>query len=80
VNPETNGHRPVVSLDDDAVVARLIVCGALHDEPDALDALAARRSDLDVPALALVAEVAAAVYADLMNPANLNAVLHGRTR
>ncbi|BBX70096.1 hypothetical protein [Mycolicibacterium psychrotolerans] len=74
----TNGHSadPPASFDDPALVARLVVLGALHDDHDALDDLADRRPDLDIDQLILVAEVAAAVVAAMTTPDTAAAILH----
>lgn len=70
-------HSPYqVDLNDPAVVARLIVLGTLHDDQDALDTLARRRPDLDLDALRLVAEVAAAVQIDMQEPYNTNRIMY----
>ena len=73
-----NGQRNpfAVDLTDPRVVARLIVLGALHDDQDSLDHLARRRPDLDLDALRLTAEIAAAVVIDLQNPYHANQVLY----
>lgn len=66
----TNGqHRdyPPVSFDDAAVIARLTAIAVIEGDRQALTDIAARRPDLDVRLLELVAEVAVAVTDAITN-------------
>jgi hypothetical protein len=76
----TNGqHRsgPVVSFDDAATLARMVVIGALLGDRQALTDITTRRPDLDIQQLVLMAEVALAVNVEMMKPGQAHQILYG---
>jgi hypothetical protein len=62
--------QPRVSFDDPAIIARLATCAFLHGEPEALEAIEEHRPDLDPDTLRLSVEIAALVFAELLQLAS----------